>query len=159
MHIFILMGVAGCGKTTIGRAASSRLSLPFIEADTLRSAALQKDLSEEVLFVWADQIVQACKGEGSKIIIVACSAFNRNMRKRLRGGLNGEVTYIHLAGSPRIVRNRLVAREGKAFDVDDLAGQYGALELPMRALTLDIAEPVDALTQKVVEVIQSHKSG
>lgn len=160
MHVYIIMGVAGCGKSTVGQAAAKRLRVPFIEADDYHGennlAKMRNNipLIDDDRMPWVDRLVQACKSKNEETVILSCSALTRPVRKRLRGGLDGRVTFIHLHGSPRIVRNRMKARQGHYFRLDLLASQYEALHMPNKSITLDLAKSVDELTNEIVDIVK-----
>ena len=64
-------------------------------------------------------------------------------------GLPG-LRFVHLAGSAALIGDRLAARRHRYMPAALLASQFATLEPPADALTLDVAEPVDALVEAVV---------
>lgn len=165
MTVYILMGVSGTGKSTVGRAASDALGLPFIDADDLHSphniakmsAGIPLDDIDRV--EWREDITARLKDMREQTpgqdILLACSALGQNFRKRLRAAMDGDAYYLHLHGDLVTLKRRLTAREGHFFKPEMLASQFAALEMPARCVTLDIAQPVHSLVDAVANVIES----
>jgi carbohydrate kinase (thermoresistant glucokinase family) len=84
---YIVMGVSGCGKSTIGAALARRLDLDFVDGDMLHPAAnIQKMTRQQALddtdrAPWLDRVA----GRLSPGTIIACSALKRAYRDRIRG--------------------------------------------------------------------------
>ena len=159
MHCYIIMGVAGSGKTTIAKGAAQHLGLPFIEADDHHSAANKSKmrrgdaLTDRDREPWIDSLIAAAKAQSTDVVM-SCSALSQFVRKRIRAGLNGNCTFIHLHGSPRIIRERLTARKKHFFDVSLLASQFATLEVPNRAQTLNIENDIDTLIAQACAIIK-----
>lgn len=165
MTQFIFMGVSGCGKSTIGRAASQRLGLPFIEADNFHPKANIDKMSRGVPLTdhdrgpWIDALIARAKEvEAQKAqphSVMACSGLSQFVRDRLRAGLTHAPDFIHLSGPQDVISARLKARIDHFFDPALLASQFAALSLPDKAFTLDISLPVDQLVDLACVHIQS----
>ncbi len=160
MSIYIIMGVAGCGKSTVGRAAADHLCLPYLEGDDFHSAhSVEKmrsgnALTNEDRMPWVDAMVAACLAQTSDQTILACSALSEVVRDRLRDGLNGACEFIHLHGDQAILSQRLSDRKGHFFKPDLLASQFAALDMPRDAIILDIVDPIEELVHQVVDLIR-----
>lgn len=147
------MGVAGCGKTTVGRALAERLGCTFLDADDHHPPAnIDKmgrgiPLQDEDRWPWLDRLnallAQAQK-EGRSTVL-ACSALRQRYRERLARGLN-HVRWIHLAGDFDLIQSRLEQRKGHYMKAGMLRSQFDALEAPSDALTLDVTPSPEALT-------------
>src|SRR6185436_8379219 len=90
----VVMGVSGCGKTTVASGVAERLGWDFVEADTLHSPANVAKmgagipLTDEDRWPWLDAIaahIEAARKK-QKPCVVACSALKRRYRQRLSGG-------------------------------------------------------------------------
>ncbi|WP_017932272.1 gluconokinase [Robiginitomaculum antarcticum] len=145
-----MMGVSGCGKSTIGKAAARRLGLPFIEADDFHSAANKAkmaggtSLKETDRVPWIEALVwQARRHDGD--VVMSCSALTQYVRDRLQSGLNGHCRFIYLRGSEDLIAKRLTSRKGHFFNPALLSSQFAALEEPSDAEILDIDQTIDAL--------------
>ena len=165
MTQIIFMGVSGCGKSTIGRAAAQRLGLPFIEADDFHPKANIDKMSSGVALTdhdrgpWIDALIARTREVEAKTAqphsVMACSGLSHFVRDRLRAGLSRPPEFIHLSGAQDVINARLQARVGHFFDPVLLASQFAALSLPDKALTLDITLPVDQLVDQACLHIQS----
>lgn len=161
------MGVAGCGKSTVGRKAAERLNIPFLEGDdfhpkfNVEKMSSGTALTDEDRLPWVGAMLGACKNASSNSkekttpMILACSALSNTVRQRLRAGLNNHCQFIHLHGDKNKIAQRLSDRKGHFFKPELLTSQFEALDMPRRAITLDIFQPVDVLAQQVCNIIQS----
>ena len=166
MKTYIIMGVAGCGKSTIGREAAKRLNIPFLEGDDFHPQANVEKMSSGIPLCdddrmpWVDLMVQACKDAAShsnskeNAIILACSALSKTVRERLRKGLNQQCHFIHLHGDKDKIEQRLADRKGHFFKAGLLASQFEALDIPQNADRLDIFQPINALADQLCAIIQ-----
>lgn len=156
--IVVLMGVAGSGKTTVGRVLSERLAWRFVDADDFHPAVnVEKmrngiPLTDEDRWPWLDRLnamlrEEQCAGHD---LILGCSALKARYRERLSAGLLG-VSWVHLKGGFELIESRLRARRGHYMPPTLLASQFAALEEPADALKLDIAPPPETLASQVME--------
>ena len=93
-HRFVVMGVCGCGKTTVGQALAQALDCQFVEGDSLHPAAnidamsrgvpLTDDMRRPWLTRIADELSTAQTG-----LVVSCSALKIAYRDILPGGGTG----------------------------------------------------------------------
>jgi len=148
--IVVLMGVCGCGKTTVGRALAARLDWPFYDADdfhppaNVAKMAAGHALTDEDRWPWLATVAQTMQGierEGGNAVL-ACSALRQSYRDRLAEA--GDVRFVHLRGDYDLIAARLAARSHRYMPATLLASQFAALEPPHDALTIDIREPVQA---------------
>jgi carbohydrate kinase (thermoresistant glucokinase family) len=92
--IIAIMGVAGCGKSTIGKILAERLSLPFIEADDFHSKGnVEKmrsgiPLSDEDRYPWLQSLSHELHSHEKTGAVLACSALKENYRQILQKGLS-----------------------------------------------------------------------
>lgn len=156
--IIVLMGVSGCGKTTVGRVLSERLAWPFLDADHFHPASnVEKmrsgiPLTDEDRWPWLDRLNAMLREEQSAghDVILGCSALKARYRDRLSAGLPG-VSWVHLKGSFELIETRLRTRRGHYMPPSLLASQFAALEEPADALTLDITPAPETLASQVME--------
>src|SRR4051794_9183711 len=114
VKIVVIMGVAGAGKTTVGRMLAARLQWPFIDADDLHPAAnIRKMASGEPLTdldrePWLHAIERrlielAGRGESA---VLACSALRRAFRDNLLHAAP-EVRFVYLRAGEDVLAERL----------------------------------------------------
>lgn len=154
----VVMGVSGCGKSTIAQALAARLGLPFVEGDALhppRNVALMAagtPLTDEDRREWLDAIAGAlAQGASRQGVVVSCSALKRVYRDRLREGAP-RLQLVHLVGDAALLEQRLSARAGHYMPVSLLPSQLATLEPPQAdesPITLPITMAVDELVDTV----------
>lgn len=135
--IFVVMGVSGCGKSTVGAQLAAALGLEFLEGDALHSArnvaqmaagiALNDDDREGWLQTLAGRIRQArLAGQG---LVLSCSALKRSYRDILRQGAP-DLHFLYLHGDYELLAARMAARTGHYMPLSLLASQLSTLEAP-----------------------------
>src|SRR5690606_22724309 len=113
MTAYILMGVAGSGKTTVGKRVSQALGLPFYEGDDFHPAENVAKMSSGIPLddndrvPWIDALVSARNANQAKDAVVACSALSRFVRERIRSGLEEPAKFIWLTARPEVIEERL----------------------------------------------------
>jgi carbohydrate kinase (thermoresistant glucokinase family) len=146
--IVLLMGVCGCGKSTIGRALASELGWPFVDADSLHpesnvaKMASGVPLTDEDRWPWFDRIVAEMRryDAAGRHLVIACSALKQAYRDRLASG--GPIRFVYLKGDEATIAPRLAGRSGHFMPPALLASQLATLEEPTDAIVVDIAQPV-----------------
>lgn len=152
----IVMGVSGCGKSSVGEALASRLGLPFIEGDALHpesnvaKMAAGTPLTDEDRWPWLTVIGERmagalARGEG---IVVSCSALKKIYRDHLRAATGGRLAFVYLEGSRELLGRRMGARTGHFMPLGLLDSQLAALEVPASepgVVTVSIDQPVEGI--------------
>jgi gluconokinase len=152
-----VMGVAGAGKTTIGRALAAALDVTFIDADDLHPPSNVSKMSAGVplddddRWPWLD-VVGSAVADRSGGSVIACSALKRRYRDALRAHAAG-LLFVHLAPPPALLRARLRSRPDHFMPPSLLESQLGALE-PLEAdeagVTITTTALVDELVSEIV---------
>lgn len=133
----LVMGVSGCGKSTIAASLAKALCSSFIEGDDLHPAeniaAMRagQPLNDEMRQPWLQAICTAALDEsaGPRPVVIACSALKRRYRDLLRARLPA-LFLVHLDGSAEVIGRRLSARSGHFMPASLLASQIKDLEAP-----------------------------
>lgn len=150
----VLMGVSGCGKSTIGRALSNRTGVRYLDGDDLHPAAniakmeRGEPLSDDDRWPWL-RLVGAALGDAP--VIVGCSALRRAYRDLLRAEA-GPILFVHLTGTPEVIARRMSGRTGHFMPGALLASQFAALEPPSSdedAITVNIDQPVQDIVRLI----------
>ena len=155
--ILVLMGVCGCGKSTVGEALAREVGCRFLDADDFHPQAnVDKmgsgvPLTDEDRWPWLDAIAAElarilARGEHA---VLACSALKEAYRQRLTRA--GDVRIVYLAGDEATIAARLASRQHKYMPPTLLPSQFAALEEPANALVVDIREPVQTQVQRIRE--------
>ncbi len=146
--VVILMGVAGSGKTTIGRLLAAELGWEFADADDFHPPAniakmsAGQPLDDDDRGPWLAALrghidAHLTAGRGA---VVTCSALRDRYRAVLQAD-PGRVRLVYLKGSRELLWSRISAREGHFMKAGMLDSQLAMLEEPADALVVDIAPP------------------
>lgn len=155
------MGVAGCGKSSVGEAMSAALGLPYVDGDDLHPPANVErmragiPLTDADRWPWLDRVAQDLARLAP--VIVGCSALRRAYRDRIRAGAGGPVLFVHLAGSREVIAARMAARSGHFMPASLLDSQFATLEPPgpdEAAITVDIDQPMDRLVAEILRRLE-----
>ena len=153
----VVMGVSGCGKSTVGRALASALGVPFIEGDELhppRNVALMASgtpLTDDDRRDWLHAVADALSRAADTGAVAACSALKRSYRDILRGGAPG-LRFVHLTGERAVLEERMRRRSGHYMPPSLLQSQLDILEPPMpdeAAITLGLDATPDEVLRAV----------
>jgi len=113
----IVMGVSGCGKTTVGRALAERLNSIFLDADDfhpeanvakMRAGTPLNDDDRAPWLVMLNHELQARSVRGEQVVL-ACSALKKNYRAAISVGLT-QARWIFLDGSFELIASRMRKR-------------------------------------------------
>ena len=160
----VIMGVSGCGKSTVGEGLAKALHLPFLEGDSLhppRNVALMAagtPLTDEDRAGWLDTIAARLAAlPDDEGLVVSCSALKRAYRDRLRRAAP-DVRFVHLHGTPVLLAQRLQQRQHLYMPPTLLDSQLATLEIPTadeHVIALNIADPVPQLLQQALQALQT----
>jgi gluconokinase len=153
----VVMGVSGCGKTSVAEGLAAALGVAFIEGDSLHPAANVEKMSrsipltDEDRWPWLDTIGAALAKtlDDGKGVVVSCSALKKSYRDCLRNAAGGTLTFVFLKGSRDLLMARMGARQGHFMPASLLDSQLAALEDPSAepgVVTVDI----DASVKKII---------
>jgi carbohydrate kinase (thermoresistant glucokinase family) len=153
----VVMGVSGCGKSSVGIALAEALGARFIDGDDLHPEANKAKMSAGIpledsdRWPWLDLVSKALAEEvvdtpsGSFTgTVAACSALKRAYRDRILAGAPNTV-FVHLDGSREILEQRLGARSGHFMPASLLDSQLATLEplgFDEPGVVIDIDQPI-----------------
>lgn len=131
----VVMGVAGCGKSTVAAELAGRLGAVLVEGDDLHPPSNVARMSAGVPLTDAERLpwLTAIRDRIGDVdaagqdAVVACSALARAYRDVLRGA-PGRVRFVHLTGPAELVAVRLAARAGHFMPPALLPSQLAVLE-------------------------------
>ncbi|MCP4977589.1 MAG: gluconokinase [Maribacter sp.] len=143
-QIYIIMGVSGCGKSTIGKLLANRLKVPFFDGDDFHPEAnVQKMASGHPLTDldrkdWLQKLNELALGHSLDGTVIACSALKEKYRIQLRQGLEAKMVFVYLKGSFEEIRSRLKERQGHYMPIELLKSQFETLEPPKSSIQVSI---------------------
>jgi gluconokinase len=156
--VILIMGVAGSGKTTVGRKLAAELGWSFRDADEFHPAANVAKMSAGIALDDGDRApwlaairahIEGClaRGEGA---VVTCSALKEAYRRALVPD-SDRVRLVQLIGDFNLILKRIGERKGHFMKENMLRSQFEALEPPKDALILDIAHAPEDLVAMIRE--------
>ncbi len=132
----IVMGVAGCGKSSVGTRLAEALSLPYQEGDDLHPQAnvakmsAGTPLNDDDRWPWLDRIGEILAYHAASGIVLTCSSLKKVYRDRLRAAAGGKLAFVFLDGSKALLTQRMGSREGHFMPTSLLESQLATLERP-----------------------------
>lgn len=159
--VIILMGPAGCGKTTTGKALSAQTGWPFIEGDdhhpstNKRKLAAGQALHDEDRVIWVDSITAAVNVENNDHLILGCSALTPYVQRRLINECRRNCIFVMLDVSRAVLNERLYARQGHFMPPTLLSDQLSALTPRADAITINADQPTDIVCTEILTALKS----
>jgi len=153
----ILMGVSGSGKTAVGELLSQKLGWPFFDGDDFHpkenvdkmAAGIPLDDNDRIPWLMNLHDLIADHLAERKSLLLACSALKQTYRDLLLEG-NPNTLFIHLKGDFKMIMSRMQARSGHYMKPEMLYSQFETLEEPTDALTVDIGQNLDRITEEII---------
>jgi gluconokinase len=160
----IVMGVSGCGKSTMAAALSERLGLDMVDGDDLHlpeSVAKMRAgiaLQDDDRWPWLDRIGNYLSQPHAQGRVVACSALKRVYRDRIREQA-GDVCFVFLDGDFDLIQKRMHQRVGHYMQPGLLDSQFRTLEKPQAdendVIRLPITEPVQDMVEQALNALHT----
>jgi len=149
VHKLVVMGVSGCGKSTVGAALAGALGAVFVDGDALHppsniaKMAAGTPLNDHDRAPWLDLVGAELAKAGGRV--TACSALKRSYRDIIRAQEPSAV-FVHLHGAVEVLQSRMQTRPGHFMPPALLQSQLATLE-PLgqgeAGMVIDIALPLD----------------
>jgi gluconokinase len=155
----VIMGVSGCGKTTIGQKLAERLGWPFYDGDDFHPPANIAKMSSGIPLDdndrrgWLERLatlIQTSTQAGQNGVL-ACSALKQVYRDQLMGNTPKAVRFIHLKGSYTLILERMQQRGSHFMKPEMLKSQFQILEEPAESLNLSISLSVEDIVQQIID--------
>lgn len=161
-RIIILMGVSGCGKTTIGKKVASQLKLPFFDGDDFHPATNIAKMRQGMPLNDADrkpwlEILATNLNDWSTTsgAVLACSALKETYRNILSSQVVA-IDWVFLSGSFETIKQRLNLREGHFMKSSLLQSQFDTLEVPSYGIHIDITQKQEAIVTEIIEKLHTN---
>jgi gluconokinase len=168
--IVVVMGVCGCGKTTVGRALANRLGWQFFDADDFHPPANVAKMAKGIALTdqdrvpWLDRVAAEMRAvaRSGQHAVLACSALKESYRQRIAQGIDdaerggsSEVRIVYLKGDSKTIEARLALRSGHYMPPSLLESQFAALEEPEHATVIDIRQTTEAQVAQIAAALRS----
>jgi gluconokinase len=161
---WVIMGVCGCGKSTVAAALAAAFGVAFLEGDAYHPAPNVVKMSAGIPLTdddragWLQALaneIGAARERGTGVV-VSCSALKRRYRDMLRQA-DPNLRFAHLAGPRGTIAARMQTRIGHYMPITLLDSQLRDLE-PLQpdeaGVTLDITQPPDVLVASIIASIK-----
>jgi gluconokinase len=161
--VLVLMGVSGCGKTTIAQVLAARLHWAFEEGDALHpqanvdKMAAGHPLDDADRAPWLAKVADwvDARLDAGECGVITCSALKRSYRDLIaRRGEGVEFVYLH--GSRALIASRLVARHGHFMPPSLLDSQFATLEEPAAdepAIRVEIGASPETIAAHIIDAL------
>lgn len=157
----VVMGVSGCGKTTIAEGLAKALGGTYLEGDSFHTVEAKATMGEGIPLTdddrwpWFDRMISAARTEvdHGRTPVLSCSALKQAYRDYLLGDFEAP-HLIYLEGSFELIKGRMDARDHEYMTSDLLKSQFDTLEEPEagdNVLVLSIEESPDAIIMAALE--------
>jgi carbohydrate kinase (thermoresistant glucokinase family) len=159
--LYVMMGVCGSGKSTIGAQLARALDIEFVEGDDLHPPENVKRMAAGTPLTDADRhgwllAIAARLREAKRAeigLVATCSALKRSYRDLLRSVGAADMRFVYLAGSRALLAERMAQRRGHFMPPALLESQLAILEEPApdeRPLACDIRDAPDTIVADLV---------
>ncbi|MEM6963173.1 MAG: gluconokinase [Bacteroidota bacterium] len=161
--LLLVMGVSGCGKTTIAQRLSKMLNIPLIEADDFHPPSNIEKMTRGIPLndtdrrPWLQRLAEELKKQEHRGAVLACSALKEKYRDTLRSSISKPLWIIFLQGDFETIHRRMQLRSDHFMPAHLLQSQFDALEVPKDAWVYDVEETAAAITRKITERIERIK--
>lgn len=152
----VIMGVAGCGKSSVGRGVAQAMGLPMIEGDDYHDDASRAKMTQGIALTDADREgwlarLEAVLRDAPQGVVLTCSALKRSYRNRLRQAAPG-LRFVFLEIDREQALARVSSRAAHFFSASLVDSQFATLESPREeadVLCVSAVQPLDRLLAQV----------
>ncbi len=159
--VYIIMGVSGSGKSSVGQALAARLDCPFYDGDDFHPLENVAKMASGISLEDADRAPWLARladliGEQEKrgeTAVLACSALKKRYRDQLRAG-HKAVVFVYLRGDYALIWQRMQQRAAHYMKAEMLNSQFATLEEPdtteVDVLTVSASQSVGAIVTQIL---------
>ena len=159
-HSLVVMGVSGCGKSSLAEAIAQDLACTMLEGDTFHPAASQAKMAQGTPLTdqdragWLITLGEELARSSDASVVLSCSALKRSYRDTLRN-YKPNLRFVYLDISPETALGRVSSRavaDGHFFPATLVDNQFATLEVPtgeVGVLTVDATASMAELVAQV----------
>ena len=164
---YIIMGVSGSGKSTIGKLLSEALKIEFLDGDDFHPEANINKMSEgtpltdEDRFPWLLSINEKCKQllKQEKSVVFACSALKESYRNILSKDIKDTIIFIFLKADKNLIITRLTERENHFMPTALIESQFNTLEEPKNSIQIEASLKEEILVKNLMNQLTKSSIG
>ncbi len=163
--MYIVFGVSGSGKTTIGRLIANQLGCDFFDADdfhpqvNIDKMAAGIPLNDKDRKDWLERLAELLgQIEKGQSVVLACSALKEKYRQALIKHSQIAIQWIFLEGNYSTILNRLSQRTRHFFKPELLHSQFNDLEVPEYAIRINVSKSKNKIMEDVMNQIGLEKN-
>jgi len=165
-NLIVVMGVSGCGKSSVGKALADHLSYQFVEADDFHPQS-NKDhmangyaLDDTMREPWIALLQARLKqlAESKHNCVMSFSGLRRSHRSKIQA-LPFNSVFIHLEGEQQLIADRINARSDHFMPASLLDSQYLTLEAPSEndtIININIEPPLESVIANAIAIAKHH---
>jgi len=158
--IYIVMGVSGCGKSTIGKLLANSLKMPFFDGDDFHpkanvlKMANGTPLNDQDRKGWLQALNEIAIEHKTEGAVIACSALKEAYRAQLRQNLEEQIVFAYLNGTFEEIHARLQSRQDHYMPIALLKSQFETLEPPTDSIQVSIQLSPDEIVSRILDESQ-----
>jgi gluconokinase len=160
--VFLIMGVSGSGKSTVGKLLAAELNVPFFDGDdyhldkNVAKMATGNPLNDNDRKGWLQRLNTLVRENLDTGAIVACSALKESYRSLLVDGVLEKIRFVYLKGSFEEIQDRMQKRKGHFMPATLLKSQFDTLEPPQKAISVSIKQSPSSIVLEILEHINQN---
>ncbi len=138
-RVVVVMGVSGCGKSTVGRMLAEKLDAVFLDGDDFHAPESKEKmragipLTDDDRWRWMATLGEQARNrqeQEGRIVVLACSALKRRYREFIGTAAGQPLLFVFLDGREDIIAQRLERRRHEFMNRTLLSSQFATLERP-----------------------------
>ena len=160
-NVYVVFGVSGCGKTTVGKLLAAEFGIKHFDADDFHPQSNVDKMSSGIplndqdrlpwLLNLSDKLEEWSLNGGA---VLSCSALKEKYRQMLSSKAD-DVQWIWLEGSRELIASRMKARKNHYFSVELLDSQIRDLEEPEYGIKISIETGPEKIINQIIKELKN----
>ncbi|MEL6557187.1 MAG: gluconokinase [Bacteroidota bacterium] len=155
-QVIYVMGVSGCGKSTIGKTLAEKLNFLFFDGDDFHSEenvlkmSKGQPLNDDDRQGWLEAINRCALEKSSKSgVVIACSALKKSYRDILETNIDPKPKWVYLKGNYDLIHERMKGRIDHFMPATLLKNQFDTLEPPGNCIRINVEKSVNGIVSEI----------